>query len=196
MSIENVVSLVSRVGMSKLSAVVGDERLVRLSELGIPMRPSTISDALFQEQGYEIFRNKDLRESVLNSLSEDQLDAAFGATDRPHTPSNLASFTWGRNSQTEKFLSIFGVSLELAFPPSENSIPYLSRTTIKKPLFDYQNSIRKQLNNFLNQDAKNRIIAHMPTGSGKTRTTMELIADFIRNRDQSSPTLIPEIALK
>ena len=37
---------------------------------------------------------------------------------------------------------------------------------------------------------KKRIIAHMPTGSGKTRTTMEMLSDFIRTRNVSGSTLV------
>lgn len=154
------------------------------------MTPRNIANAAFQEQGFELFRNVELRTAVLNGLSQEQLGTIYGMSDQPYRPDDLAQFRWNKNISSEKFLSIFGVTLSDVFGNEKDEIPFSTQTSIVRPLFDYQNSIRKQLNSFAKSHGNKRIIAHMPTGAGKTRTTMELVADFIRNRNEADPTLV------
>ena len=185
-----VVDALSRIGIARLSDALGDQRLTRLAELGVPMRPKTIADAAFQEQGFELFRNKSLRIGILNSFTEEKLRNTFNIKDDEISVQKLNEFKWGMNDTTALFLSLFGIELTAAFPDRKEIAGFQSSTNISKPLFDYQNSIRKQLNSFLSKRKNKRIIAHMPTGSGKTRTTMELISDFIRTRTEADPTLV------
>lgn len=190
METTDVVGAIARIGMAKLTKCLGSSRLDRLSDLGIQMTPHNIANAAFQEQGFELFRNIELREAILNGLSQEQLSRVYGYVDGVHEPAKLAQFRWSENSSAEKFLSIFRVGLADVFGQDEEDFPFSTKTNIVKPLFDYQNNIRKQLNSFVGSEHGTRIVAHMPTGSGKTRTTMELVSDFIRNRNEVDPTLV------
>ena len=189
MSTEKVIYALSRLGIATLVDVFGDERLQRLADLGVPMRPKTISEAAFQEVGFDVFKSKKLRLSVLNSLSETEIRKAFNTTGNLDLE-KAAQFQWGPNTRTESFLALFDLGLDDAFTSSEEIVGFKSSSDIAKPLFDYQNSIRKQLIAFLQGQNNKRIIAHMPTGSGKTRTTMELVSDFIRNYNSEGPILV------
>lgn len=190
MSVEKAVTAISRIGIGSLTEIFGDERLQRLAELGIPMKPQNISEAAVQEIGFDVFKSSQLREGVLNSLSEEKIRNAFNIKNAEINISKLSKFRWGPNTQTKCFLSLFDLNLDDVFVETENPPGFESCSTIEKPLFDYQNSIRKQLVSFLDDNTNSRIIAHMPTGSGKTRTSMELVSDFIRNRKQKDPTLV------
>ena len=72
---------------------------------------------------------------------------------------------------------------EIITPPSEYSFeiapsPY-------KPLKDYQFEVYFQsLDKLKNRDS--RFIVQMPTGSGKTRTAMEIVCDFLNQNPESS----------
>ena len=154
------------------------------------MRSRSIAEAAFQEQGYDLLKDNALRLGVLNSLSQEQISLAYGVNDFSHDPNELADFRWGSNPATRKFLSLFDVRLEEAFPVADAPVRFSVQIPIDKPLFDYQISIRKRLMDFLLKSDKKRIIAHMPTGSGKTRTTMEMLSDFIRTRNVSGSTLV------
>lgn len=190
MQVSEIVSAIARIGMAKLTHCIGASRLDRLSKLGIQMTPSNIANAAFQEQGFELFRNNELRLAILNGLSQNQLSKVYGETERAHEPAELAKFRWAENTATEQFLSIFGIKLSDVFSQCDDDIPFSTITYIEQPLFDYQNSIRKQLHSFVQSDGRSRIIAHMPTGAGKTRTTMEFVSDFMRNRNTADPTLV------
>lgn len=190
MSDSAVINILSRVGIATLTEAFGESRLDRLAELGVPMRPKNISQAAFQEIGFDVFKNKNLRLSLLNSLSENDIRTAFKNAEGDIDLEKLSAFKWGYNSQTDNFLSLFDLSLDDVFTVTESVAGFKSASDIDKPLFDYQNSIRKQLVSFLNERNEKRIIAHMPTGSGKTRTSLELVSDFIRHRNADDPTLI------
>jgi len=185
-----IVSAIASIGMANLSSCLGSARLDRLSELGIRMTPRNIARAAFQEQGFELFKNTELRVGVLNALSQDELISIYGPAKTVHDPVQLSRFRWTENTATERFLSIFGVELSDVFADKVEDLSFSVQTEIDKPLFDYQNSIRRQLNTFTDSKKVRRIVAHMPTGAGKTRTTMELVSDFIRNRDADDPTLV------
>lgn len=190
MSDSTVIDILSRVGIATLTEAFGNTRLERLAELGVPMRPKNISEAAFQEIGFDVFKDKNLRLSILNSLSEDDIREAFKKPEGALELEKLSAFKWGHNSQTNNFISLFGLTLEDVFVVTNEVAGFKSASDINKPLFDYQNNIRKQLVSFLGKRTKKRIIAHMPTGSGKTRTTMELVSDFIRHRNADDPTLV------
>lgn len=49
-------------------------------------------------------------------------------------------------------------------------------------LHDYQKRIKDQVTNKLLSNKKARLLVHMPTGSGKTKTSIESIIDFLRTR--------------
>ncbi len=51
------------------------------------------------------------------------------------------------------------------------------------PLHDFQKNIKnRSVTLLLNPNNENRHMIHMPTGSGKTKTAMEIISDFIRTK--------------
>ena len=56
----------------------------------------------------------------------------------------------------------------------------------KYPLFEHQRKAVSNLKRILSSD-KRRVLLHMPTGSGKTRTAMNVIADHLRT---SEPSLV------
>lgn len=189
MDVDKIVSTIARVGMAQLSSCLGEDRLNRLAELGIQMTPHSIANATFHEQGFDIFKNKDLRLAIIASLSKEDkkiLLDRFGVN-KEYT---LANFRWGHNESTRKFLTIFRVDLEEAFEKNDKDLAFKVRGQVANSLFDYQNSIRKQLHEFLQNKNQKRVIVHMPTGTGKTRTTIEVLCDFIRNRDMTKPSLI------
>lgn len=187
----HIVRKIANVGLMNLTRCLGASRLDRLNQVGIQMTSSNIASVIFQEQGFEVFRNVELRMAILNSLSQEELSCIYGSESSPQNLERLAKFRWTRESRkVERFLSIFGLKLEDVFGSTKKDLEHFVQTVIDKPLFDYQNNIRKRLNSFIWSKDKKRVVAHMPTGAGKTRTTMEVIVDFIRSRSESEPILV------
>ena len=64
----------------------------------------------------------------------------------------------------------------------ENEIIITPNPSIFSSLHDYQKIIKDEIINNLINNANARMLVHMPTGSGKTKTTSEAIIDFIRTK--------------
>ena len=52
-------------------------------------------------------------------------------------------------------------------------------------LFAHQRKVKRRALEYLNSD-DGRVLVHMPTGSGKTRTSMHLICEWLRNREPTT----------
>ena len=99
---------------------------------------------------------------------------------------NLASFQWGNNTKTKAFVRIFGYPDYLIpsgsdTPPAEDIVNVLG--TPFKQLKEYQAGVAFEAIRYLKR-ANVRFLIHMPTGSGKTRVAMEIIANFL-NEDET-----------
>jgi DNA repair protein RadD len=92
----------------------------------------------------------------------------------------VARLPWGANESTKTFLEFFGYPADYlpeegAGTPSEESVePVLPPL---KVLQDYQSSVYFRSREML-RPPNARFLIQMPTGSGKTRTAMELVASY------------------
>jgi len=94
-----------------------------------------------------------------------------------------------RGSNRERVLfDYFG----LPTPPMEEveEPPSVEASSAGYPLFEYQRKAAKQIAEYLQSDVR-RALLHMPTGSGKTRTAMNWIAEHLRVNE---PTIVVWLA--
>ncbi len=185
-----VVSTIAKIGLSSLSSCLGFDRINRLHELNIKVTAHNIAHAAFQEQGFDLFKNQKIRKHVLDVLPSERLSQIYGVSTSQLDTQKFARFQWTKNSATEKFLSIFNVELDEAFSTDDQELSFETIAKVDRSLFDYQDEIRKKLNTFLKDNNLRRVIVHMPTGSGKTRTTIEMISDFVRSRETDEVRLV------
>ena len=54
------------------------------------------------------------------------------------------------------------------------------------PLFSHQIKVQNKVENKLWGEGKRKVLIHMPTGSGKTRTCMNIICDYFRKHEKSN----------
>ena len=85
------------------------------------------------------------------------------------------------DAEVRRFRDFFGLVEErlvpLAVSPTDTVAPSYS-------LFDHQRRALRKLGPMLGHD-KRRAVLHLPTGVGKTRTAMHMVADFLRVHDPS-----------
>ena len=149
-------------------------RPTRLRELVTSFRPPE-----------EILRNPVTRAAVLDLLPvNDARDLAAQLGLNPTTPfDSLRNARFNRNSATERTL-FRALSIVPAETIEEDKLPVRSKSSASYGLFAHQRHACRKSRHLLDEPP-NRVVLHMPTGSGKTRTAMHLIATELRQREPS-----------
>jgi superfamily II DNA or RNA helicase len=96
------------------------------------------------------------------------------------------------NEQLSNFLiKEYELSERFKYEPEENESNLIDFFTLHrapdrnfKKLKEYQSEVYYRCYNYLKETPFSRCILQMPTGSGKTRTAMELVCDFMNEYDQ------------
>lgn len=179
-------NLISRADESILQSLIGQGplRLMSLldSHFSSPTQQRELLLALRKPQ--ELLLDSGSRKPLLELLRTDEasrLSAALGGgKDEPYR--FLGSLSYTRRAQQTVLLSFF----ELSELEKEHEEP--PRTTQPAPaiysLFPHQRTAAREVSSILGVDPF-RAILHMPTGSGKTRTAMHVIAQHLAAREET-----------
>ena len=150
---------------------------------GVPLNRERLVDLLIDVFGEQlIVETKKSRDLVLLSLTKQQAIDALNAfninpTENPWEKLTSIPYT-GKTSET--FNTIFGIEIT---PTSEARVRLKLNPEIIEPtyaLYPHQVVAAKKVKDYLTS-SKRRVLLHMPTGSGKTRTAMNVVSDLLRN---------------
>ncbi len=153
-----------------------------LPDKGSPSQLKRLVVELFSYEGLVL--KDDTRRHIFDLMRPDEVQELLGKISlKPKGDhyESLKNCKFERGSEREQNLFEF---FELNVPAVEQKTIYVSLEDFDPayPLFPHQRKAIRKLNERLNRDAQ-RIILHMPTGSGKTRTAMNYICDFLRNKE-------------
>lgn len=131
----------------------------------------------------EMLRDRKMRNAVIMSLRQDSAERlakilGVGGGDAYAAVTGLA---FRKNSEKEEALfQFFGAEWkEHAAPPKS---PSYEEVEAARPLFDHQIAAIEKIEKILREPGA-RVLLHMPTGAGKTRTAMRAVADrFLEDR--------------
>ena len=156
----------------ELNKYIGNNVIKGIDELNVQLDKSDLSRLIFSRENYEFFKKKENREKICLNLG---IDTDF-------------DFKWGKQPETNIFLNALKLKpIEIKEDTQEEKNENFIKP--ESTLHKYQNHIRIKLNQFLESNDK-RIVVHMPTGSGKTRTTIEAICDFVRGLSDTKKTFV------
>lgn len=185
-----LISLLSKLGMASLSDHIGTEKVRRLMSSVHTLDTHTLAEILILENGMNVFRNKNIRFELLASFGgvylKEELDLKNPIFESLR---DYNEFSWGNNARTKSFLQLLDLPGEKLFS-RKAFIKSYEEIQLKRCLHPYQNWIRKSLVKFLSESEKSRVLVHMPTGSGKTRTTLEAVCDHIRYQDNRKISVV------
>lgn len=179
----NFSQLLSRADDQILQDLIGGP-IVRLLRLIDPQlaSPSRLRELLVHLRSpAELLRDGTSRRILFELLPMDSAIALCGEVTTATSGSpyqSLVAETFRRGSDKERMLfSFFGEA-----PPTATDAkgaPPQSRITPHYPLFTHQRKAVVDAENMLSVEPR-RVLLHMPTGSGKTRVAMNIIADHLR----------------
>ncbi|BAQ67036.1 DEAD/DEAH box helicase [Geminocystis sp. NIES-3709] len=133
----------------------------------------------------ELLRSKYHRDLILELLTSEQakiLATVWNAPPDKDVYKRLKKVTIKQNSEAEKYLfNLFEIpvyrqtNITVEKPSFLEIIP-------QYPLFKHQRNAANRVKKYL-YNSPYRGLLHMPTGAGKTRTAMNIIADHLRNNE-------------
>jgi DNA repair protein RadD len=177
--------LLSRADDEVLQELVGS-RVVRLLNLLDPQlaRPRRLRELLSSiHPPEELLRDAGTRRQLLDLLPRDEARGVvdfLGLLDPdPYHALHEARFPKGSLGERRLFAALGVVPVEVETP---DRAPALSQSGADYALFAYQRLAARRAWQMLDT-SPNRVLLHMPTGSGKTRTTMHLVARELRRRE-------------
>lgn len=128
----------------------------------------------------ELLSNKEIRSDLLDVLKPAEADALLmklGKAASANAFESLRSIRFNSTSEFETLLDFF----ELEKPVVEPDSIRAKETSIRPNygLFKHQRTAIRELSQKLYSDSK-KVLLHMPTGAGKTRTAMNVICNHFR----------------
>lgn len=187
-----------------LQAGVGGELIQRLEVILPNLSPDDFDPTMIYQKDMLIkilnsfspsqrLRNAEFRHTLLNSVPKDVLNEISQATGVGSVQDNfnvlvqkLVRKGWSDLDYCKSFIEATGLS-KAFMPLKEKPLQYEELCPRSlwpyKRLKDYQYDVYRKAHEKLNIP-RSRFVIQMPTGSGKTRTAMEIIAEFLNN----SPT--------
>lgn len=133
-----------------------------------------------------LLTTKTSRQKILTFLREQeakQLCQLLNLNSQGNVYETLKKVSIGNNSKREEYLLAF---FETKMPIQEEIefSPEIKLTKANYALFSHQRAAVKKVQKKL-KIGRRRVILHMPTGSGKTRTAMNVIAEHLRENEPS-----------
>ncbi|ELJ8547614.1 MULTISPECIES: DEAD/DEAH box helicase [Vibrio] len=92
-------------------------------------------------------------------------------------------------ARKDTLINHFGIKSYFQISYESKTEEYIEVIEPKYPLFPHQEKAANSIKSKLVQD-RSRVLLHMPTGSGKTRTAMSICVDFLRNNTASRDTSV------
>lgn len=184
---QKLTETLSRIGAAQLSSLVGVDTISIMERMGDKqVAPHKLADLVVRQFGdEELLLNSEYRVKLLETLSEDDallLCNSLGLSPNTDPWRTLSRTKFSSGSpQTKLLFEFFGcehstlVDDELQTESTVDVVP-------QYPLFDHQIVACRKAADILEHANSPRVLLHMPTGAGKTRTAMNLIAHFARHR--------------
>lgn len=182
---EKLLIIMNRFGVAKLSELVGMETLESMERLfRVKVTSSRLSAILVQRYGTAILGEKKLRDMVLSHMDD---------FDRSYVLGSGSTVPWSvRSEAVQRLLQTLALPKEFGPQDKKAVINPISIVPVQTELHPYQFNIKIRALQML-RDSSSRMLLHMPTGAGKTRTACELMADILR-QEPPGPALIVWLA--
>lgn len=182
-------TFITRIDEEIIQKIVGKSSLQILNILDTDLtRISQLQSVLLNIYSpIELLQNKDIRNDFFDILREQEaaeLLTLLGRSSANDPFETLKAINFKNKADFDNLLDFFEIDRS---EEGENSIQeQFKLASATYPLFKHQRKAVSEICSKLYSNKK-RVLLHMPTGSGKTRTAMNLIADHLRNHE---PTVV------
>tara|TARA_X000000950_G_scaffold188199_1_gene227585 strand:+ start:177 stop:1799 length:1623 start_codon:yes stop_codon:yes gene_type:complete len=180
----NIKTLLLRLGSEKLVKLIDNEifKVLQLRNKKLSNQKNLIDVILLLNSEKKLLTEKISRDLLIDALkqSEAEIIGKLFKINSQNIWKSLKDLNFKNKKILELFLSIFEIKIE-------NKIVIKNEEDKTNPnqieplysLFNHQINVLNKVNEILNKTNK-RVLLHMPTGAGKTRTAINLICDYLK----------------
>lgn len=186
--------LMSNFSISTLQKILGNEIIENLNEWNYSQEDKwskkklvSMIDCLY---GINILKNSCVREQLLLSMRKNDVISLAqkyfsnnSELDLRKVCKVLSEKQWGNNSLSLELLHLWGIENNIFENSNKTETSTVSKITSSERFFellDYQFFIKQRVLNILNSDLPlGKVLVHMPTGTGKTKTAMHIISNYL-----------------
>ena len=181
---KKIKNLLKQLGTPNLVDLYGRENVDAITNiLHDGVNEVKLVELLFIKYGKQILSNKAIRLAILSRLSDQEKGYVLDGEDDCYRSLSkdelikLTKSTWGKKSKASlRLLNVLGLN-ESYLPVSYEMPPSRVIVSPKTFLFPHQRRVKDSMTRMLLAE-ENKILVHMPTGAGKTRTCIESIIDY------------------
>lgn len=185
----NVKSLLTKADTLDLQTMLGTPvlKLLQLLDQSL-IQPSKLRSLLLElTPASQLLRQSDSRNLLIDLLTPDQASELLQRVQQPANGDPYAALrvtSFRKNSSREKALYDFFEEM-LPEDPEVECISPAQPVSPGYALFAHQRKAVSGVKRLLSGVDRRRVLLHMPTGAGKTRTAMNVIADHFRDREST-----------
>jgi DNA repair protein RadD len=186
-----LVKYLNKLPSGRLRALVGQDICDAIVDYHIYNKSLNVNYAeiLLNKYGKNILFDKSvfreliifLDDKLINEIAKKNNISGKNAEEKRKTISSKI-FGYKNLAFSESIISILNLDKDCYLPPQSDVTDDFEQTLMPNyHLHDYQKNLKdKAVQILLNPNYTNRMLIHMPTGAGKTKTAMELVSDYLR----------------
>lgn len=174
--------------VSELMDIVDQNRTDQLKILSDPLVENKDKvNLIYYSYEDKLLFNRDVREKFIEKLSLENIKSIVDFITKGDTKSIAENRLYDILVQVSqkiptKFLQAFNFANHVHEIEKESYIQGIQEVNPEYPLYDYQQKIANQVNQLILGGHEKRCMIHLPTGAGKTRTAINVVCDFLRQR--------------
>lgn len=182
----NLSELVERLSADDLRAILNDDVVSLVESLsGLQDRNATlrrIAAEMLRDRASEMLARHDIREACFNAMTGEKLAELAGRVGVETTDALRAMDPTQETETWRSFVGFFGIDTRGAAPFA--AMP--ERESVKPAfgLFAHQRRAADRVCEAI-RGGHGRVVLHMPTGAGKTRTAMHIVSRFLTATEPS-----------
>jgi len=155
-----------------------------------PLTKKRLAEMIIQLNGVELLKKAPFRKDVILHMDPQNVEVIFdllpaskknGVVTLQEKASAISSLSWGPSEANKKLVSILGIESSVFDVQPEDTVSLVTHQAGTRfyELLDYQFVIKQRVLNELSKPHPlKRMLVHMPTGTGKTKTTMHTLVHF------------------
>lgn len=180
--------LLLRLGTENLIKFIDNDlfKILKIRNTSLVSQKNLASLVLNLNSGIKLLKNKISRDLIIYALKEREarlIGRLFNLSDE-NIWDQLIQVDFKKNKNLKILLDIFDIQ-------SQDHSETIFKKDVENPekispaysLFPYQIDVMEKANNYFSTEIK-KVIMHMPTGAGKTRTAINLVCDYLKKNNK------------